>query len=231
MSATRGLACVVYPSGPEIPQSLLRIVLDFDTPVHTPIFDRICLRYDNGTPALYAFVQQELWSPDQRTLTLLLHPSRVKTGLVGHETLGHALRPGEGISLELDGQVVKRWQVVSRRWAAPAPEGWAMHPITVNTRAPLRIDLGDPIDVLSRDLIRVTDGRQAVPGRTLLSPGERWWRFRPDQPWADRTLYQVMVHPRLENPCGDQVGEPLEHTAGTGLGSRRRSTALTVTTT
>jgi len=220
--------CTVYPSGPEIPQTLLRIVIVFEAPVHAPLFARLRLRYDDGTAAMYALVQQELWSPDQRTLTLLLHPSRVKSGTVGHETLGRALRPGEGISLELDGRRRKRWHVVAEPWKAPSPERWVLQAVAACSAEPLCIDLVDPIDALSRDLIKVVAGQQPVPGRVSLARGERGWRFWPAEPWDAERDYRVYVHPRLENPCGDQVGEPLEHASGAGLGARRRSTVLPV---
>ena len=67
-----------------------------------------------------------------------------------------------------------------------------------------------------------------INGSVLLADGEQRWSFVPDAPWSRGTL-QIVVHPRLETPCGDEPGEPFEHAAGQGLGSRRKASNRTFT--
>lgn len=38
--------------------------------------------------------------------------------------------------------------------------------------------------------------------------------------------HALRVHPSLETPCGDAVGERFEHSTGLGLGSLRRAATL-----
>jgi len=219
----------VYPSGAQIPEGLLRISVVFARPVGRRLFEGIALRLDDGAVIPDAFVQMELWSPDQRTLTLLLHPGRVKSGLIAHETLGRALRADTGVSLVLDGVPLHRWEVTGERWSLPSPATWTLGEVVVGTDQPLVITFGSPIDALSRDMIIVINAADEQPerveGQASLVTGEREWRFTPDDVWR-AGAHRVLVHPRLENPCGDELGEPFEHPVGEGLGAARRAASI-----
>jgi hypothetical protein len=54
------------------------------------------------------FLEQELWSPDGKLLTVLMHPGRVKSGLIAHDERGPILSPGEDVTLTLDGHPIKQ---------------------------------------------------------------------------------------------------------------------------
>src|SRR5215470_11519657 len=85
---------MVQPSAREVPANLLRISIHFTAPVEGPVLSRIGLRRADGSVIAQPFLQQELWSPDGTTLTFLMHPGRVKSGLVAHEAMGPILAPG-----------------------------------------------------------------------------------------------------------------------------------------
>ncbi|HAA19186.1 MAG TPA: hypothetical protein DCP28_10590, partial [Cytophagales bacterium] len=87
----------VYPSADTLPENLLRMYVEFATPMKTTgNLSRIQLKDAQGqvlNGVLFDNVY-ELWDPDQRQLTLLFDPGRVKTGLQAHDALGRALTPG-----------------------------------------------------------------------------------------------------------------------------------------
>ena len=172
---------------------------------------RLQLLRDDGTIVDSPFDQQELWSPDGLTLTVLLQPGRVKTGLVAHNTLGRALIAGEHVRLTLKGQEIASWNVTDSNSTPPSPSRWKINPPQAGTRATLSVMLGKPIDAMGRDLVAIAgpDGRR-VPGKVTLSRGETRWSLVPSTPWLSGA-YAVVVNAELEDSSGNRVGQPFEH--------------------
>src|SRR5262245_48218701 len=85
----------VSPSGRVVPENLLRISIRFDAAPEGQVLRRLSLATQDGRPLHEPFLDQELWSPDGRVLTVLLHPGRGKTGLIAHEQLGASLAARE----------------------------------------------------------------------------------------------------------------------------------------
>ena len=50
---------------------------------------------------------------------------------------------------------------------------------------------------------------EQVPGTLTVGGGERVLTFAPGTPWK-RGAYKLMVDSRLEDVCGNRVGEPFE---------------------
>lgn len=217
-AAAASTVIAVAPSGPTVPERLLRISVSFAAPVgglKAALFRR------NGHAIEGALLDQPLWSPDRRTATLLLDPGRVKTGLIAHETAGWALKPGEAVTLRIDGRAVHDWRIRPGGCVVPNPSDWVIAAPKAGTPDPLSLTFPGAIDAMSRGLIAVADGSgRRVRGVARLTDGERRWVFAPSARWAAGT-WQVVVHPRLENPCGDEPGEAFEHEAGQGLRSER----------
>src|SRR3954471_1748115 len=92
---------LVQPSGPRVPANLLRISIRFATQVEGPLLPRITLLRTDGSKIQEPFLEQELWSPDGRVLTVLMHPGRVKSGLRAREQMGPILSVGDDVSLAL----------------------------------------------------------------------------------------------------------------------------------
>ena len=59
--------------------------------------------------------------------------------------------------------------------------------------------------------VAASDGTR-VAGRSALQVGELAWVFLPDKVWTNGD-YKLMIHPRLEDACGNEVGEPFEQPA------------------
>src|SRR5215472_17579346 len=72
---------LVQPSGANIPANVLRISITFASQVEGPLLSRLALLHADGTRVQEPFLEQELWSPSGKILTVMMHPGRVKTGL------------------------------------------------------------------------------------------------------------------------------------------------------
>lgn len=204
----------VQPSSDYAPTNLLRLSIEFSAPIEGPVLPRIALELTNGVPLQEAFLQQELWSPDGKTLTLLLHPGRVKTGLIARERLGPILRAGDDVILTLDSRPIKQWHIGPVDANGPAPSAWRLSTVHAGVRDALLVTLDGPIDGQEADYIAVVDATDiAVDGHATLIRGEGMWRFDPDKPWhAGR--YRLAIRGTLEDPAGNRVGGHFETPIG-----------------
>jgi hypothetical protein len=83
----------VFPSANEIPTNLLRFHIRFEeTPEVFDVSTAIRLIDSAGVAIDHVFLDlnEGLWSSDGLTLTVMLHPGRIKTGLVASGYLGNA---------------------------------------------------------------------------------------------------------------------------------------------
>ncbi len=212
--AAFGAAARVHPSGDAIPENLLRLSLAFAAPAAPGVLERLTLRAGDGTLVAAPFLDQELWSPDGRTLTLLLHPGRVKSGLRAHDEAGRPLRAGERVTLLLDGAPLKTWRVGPARTAAPDPQRWSVQTPQAGTRDAVVVTLDAPVDMQAVGYLAVASASgEKVRGRATLAPGESVWRLAPETAWAAGE-YRLLIHPRLEDPQGNAVGGRFEQKAG-----------------
>ncbi|HEY4144317.1 Ig-like domain-containing protein [Pinirhizobacter sp.] len=208
--AAQAAPVAVQPSGQEVPANLLRISLVFAQPVGEPVLPRLALRQSSGSVIDKPFLEQELWSPSGRILTVLLHPGRVKSGLVAHDTVGPVLHAGELVVLTLDGQEVKRWNVGSNDHDGPRPSGWHVGSLLAGTRAPLVVELDAPIDGRDVDYLVVTNSSNLrIQGHARLDVGEKRWTFTPDDPWAE-SRYTLAVFGNLEDASGNRLNGHFE---------------------
>jgi hypothetical protein len=210
-SAPRVLA--VSPSGPAVPENLLRISIRFDAPPKDQVLRGLSLAFGDGRTQDAPFLDQELWSPDGRVLTVLLHPGRVKTGLVAHEQLGAILAEGESVQLMLDGRPVARWVVGPRDVQGPSPAGWRPAAVRAGRRDPLVVRLEAPIDARDADYVAVVDAQhRRVLGHPELLEGEQVWRFTPAKAWSAGP-YQLVARGTLEDPAGNRLNSRFERDA------------------
>jgi hypothetical protein len=205
---------LVQPSARQAPANLLRISLRFAEPPESAVLPRLALLHADGSAIAAPFLPQELWSPDGTVLTLLLHPGRVKTGLQAREELGPILAPGDTVTLTLDGQPLRRWQIGADDTEGPAVAAWRLGPVHAGTRQALEVALDAPIDARAAAYIAVADGRgRRVPGRAVLGEGEAHWTFIPAHSWRPGP-YRLVVRATLEDAAGNRVGGSFEAPPG-----------------
>jgi hypothetical protein len=211
----------VYPTAEVLPENLLRFYIYFSEPMaREGIWKSVVLLDAHGAIVPGAFIENkfDLWSPDDRRLTVLFDPGRVKTGLVAHNTLGRALEAGESYTLRVDvgaetrsGCAMSRaysktFDVVEADFAVPDLADWRVFEPSAGSRDTLRVALDGPADHLSLAYrIRVKDTHgNLVRGALRLGDEEREWLFTPTAPWAG-TAYHLEVNTTLEDIAGNRL--------------------------
>jgi hypothetical protein len=215
----------VYPSGAILPENTLRLYVHFSGPVaRGDVYRHLKLIRDDGEEVSHPFLEldEELWSPDGRRLTLLFHPGRVKRGLVPREQEGPILEEGRRYTLVID----RKWEdadgrplraEVRKAFAAGPPDDQPIDPLNWSLMAPrggdtpLILRLAKPLDrALLARMVWVEDAAgNRVDGTLTVGGGERVVTFAPANPWR-RGEYKLVVDTRLEDVCGNRVGEPFE---------------------
>lgn len=200
----------VQPSGAEVPANLLRLSVVFAAPIEGEVLPRIALSRADGRLLQEPFLQQELWSPDGKVLTLLFHPGRVKTGLIAREQQGPILSEGEDVVLSFDGRPIKRWHIGPVDGNGPVAAAWKLSRVRPGSREPLVVSLDGPIDGRDAGYLAVVDaGDHLVEGQRRLRDGETTWTFTPDAAWKVGD-YRFMVRGTLEDPAGNRLGGHFE---------------------
>jgi len=200
----------VQPSAGPVPANLLRLSIEFATRIESPVLPRLALVRPDGKPLAQPFLEQELWSPSGRILTVLMHPGRVKTGLSAREVLGPILVDGDDVTLTLDGQPIQHWRVGPADTRGPVVSAWRLSSVRAASRQALVATLDDAIDGREAGYIAIADpqGRR-VHGQALLKDGERTWTFTPHTSWR-AGKYRLIARGTLEDPAGNRLGGHFE---------------------
>ncbi|VTS02157.1 Uncharacterized protein OS=Singulisphaera acidiphila (strain ATCC BAA-1392 / DSM 18658 / VKM B-2454 / MOB10) GN=Sinac_5380 PE=4 SV=1 [Gemmata massiliana] len=216
----------VFPSANRLPENTLRFYVQFSGPVaRGDVYKHVKLVRADGTRVAFPFLEidEELWSADGLRLTLLFDPGRVKRGLKPREEDGPILEEGHRYTfevdanwLDLDGRPLtaahkKTFDVLAPDDQPVWPEDWSIVAPRARSDAPLVVKLAKPLDraLLGRMLwVTDSDGKN-VEGTLTVGGGERVVTFAPKNPWA-RGGYKLVADARLEDVCGNRVGEPFE---------------------
>jgi hypothetical protein len=200
----------VQPSAGQVPANLLRLSIEFATRIEGPVLPRLALLRPDGKPLAQPFLEQELWSPSGRILTVLMHPGRVKTGLNAREVLGPILADGDDVTLTLDDHPIQHWRVGPADTSGPAVSAWRLSSVRAASRQALVVTLDDAIDGREADYIAIADSHgRRVSGQALLKDGERTWAFTPHGPWRAGE-YRLIARGTLEDPAGNRLGGRFE---------------------
>ena len=211
----------IYPSAERLPANLLRMYIVFSAPMAVgESHSRLRLVDDAGRTVDRAFLalDEELWDPSGRRLTVLFDPGRIKRGLRANLEMAPPLREGHRYRLIVDAgwpdaqgrrlgdPHVKTFEALVACRTRPDPGTWSIQPPEAHTRTPLVLQFDAPLDrALLFTSIAVVDERgEAVHGTIEVSEGEREWSFTPARPWAPGG-YRVHVAPELEDPAGNSL--------------------------
>jgi hypothetical protein len=127
IATSTGHGIQVFPSASEIPTNLLRFHIRFDeVPEVFNIGTAIRLIDAAGVAIDHVFLDlnEGLWSADGLTLTVMLHPGRIKTGLIASRALGNAFQEHNQYELQLRCEFFPRLQAYSPS-SASATNEWA----------------------------------------------------------------------------------------------------------
>lgn len=222
----RAALTAVYPSANRLPENTLRLYLHFSGEVaRGDVYRHLKLVRDDGVEVKDPFLElgEELWSNDGTRLTVLFHPGRVKRNLVPREQEGPILEEGRSYTLSVSG----KWEdtegrpivaAVKKTFSVGPPddqpvdlEDWAIMAPRANSDSPLIVKLAKPLDhgLLNRTLSVIDAAGNDVPGELTVGGGERVVTFAPAKPWG-KGEYRLRAESRLEDVCGNRVGEPFE---------------------
>ena len=220
----------IYPSSQTLPENQLRFYLQFSAPMSRgEAYKRIRLLDESGERVELPFLEleQELWDPAGRWLTLLFDPGRVKRGLVPNVEEGEPIREGRSYRLVID----REWQdarglplveAAQKLFVAgpadhrtPNPDDWRLLIPDAGSRDPLIVELGEPLDrrLAERLISAMTTQRRVVNGRVSVDRNETRWLLTPAKPWQPGA-YILQVEGVLEDLAGNSVGRPFETVPG-----------------
>ena len=216
----------VSPTGDEWPSNLLRVYVEFSSPMSTRGgAEHIHILDEQGQEVAEPFLplDYDFWNSDRTRFTAFLDPGRQKSGLVPRNQMGPSLEPGRRYTLVVDadwhdtyGQPIK--EAFRREFRTVAPDltpidmaKWKVRLPKAGTTEPVTVEFGESLDrqLLLRALaIRAPSG-QIVPGDAHAEKDEHGWSFEPEVPWpAGR--YELVALSILEDLAGNQIGRPFE---------------------
>ena len=212
----------VYPSASRLPENTLKFYIHFSQPMSRGgVYQWIQLRDEkDGQEVKQVFLelQEELWDPDLRRLTLLLDPGRIKREILPNREMGPPLQAGHKYTLVIDprwpdatGQPLKAG--FSKSFDVGASDRtvldlatWKVTPPKAGTVAPLTIAFPKSLDsALMTRVIQVNDSRGGmIDGSVEITAQETRWVFTPEQPWA-AGRYILVVPNTLEDVSGNKI--------------------------
>lgn len=200
-------AAGVSPGGDVLPANLLRLQIHLDAALQAPLDMRHVHLFDrHGREIERAFLDLPLPSRDGRTVTLLIHPGRLKTGVGPNLHLGAVLRSGQTVTLVVDGLGLRKtWRVTPAVRQPLSLASWRFDLPRPGSTTALVVQADVPLGDAARVLIAVADasGRR-VAGRAELGVDDSQWHFVPSQPWY-AGQYTLRVHPALEDVAGNRL--------------------------
>jgi len=180
----------------------------------------------------FLLLSQELWSADGRRLTVLREPGSIKRGLGADQSHEPALVAGRTYSLVVTalGQTARHTFCVGEsvltavdetNWRIVAPEVGSLDPAIVHFDRVMDAALcEDEIGLLS-------PSGEIVRTRLSLAPDGTVARLSPTHPWGVGE-HHLVVSKRLEDVCGNRLGEALDHELGAGGPPRSGMVNLTI---
>lgn len=211
----------IYPTADRVPENLLRAYLVFDRPMaagesrtHLHLVDD----RRREVPEAFLFLEEELWDPSGRRLTVLFDPGRIKRGLRANVEEGPPLSAGRRYQLIVDAgwrdasgralgsDVSRTYLVTAADREPPSVERWIVRAPVAGSRLPLRVDFPEAFDraLLSSALAVSAPGGRRWPGAIEVAPGERTWLFTPNRPWQPGP-YELAISTELEDVAGNSL--------------------------
>jgi hypothetical protein len=209
----------VYPSADVLPANTLRLYICFSAPMsigdaakHFRLLD------EHGDALTDTFLDQELWDPEHRRLTVLLDPGRIKRGLAPNREAGSPIVEGRRYTLSID----REWQDANglqmaagfekhftggpANRAVPAPDTWRLEIPKSGTKETLIVRFPVPMDyALLQEMLRVA----GVAGEASIGANESEWRFTPAFTWRAGT-YSLTADSNLEDIAGNHLNRAFD---------------------
>lgn len=207
----------MYPSAATLPANQLKLYLEFSQPMSRGgVWSHIRLIRDDGLVMELPFLEidQELWSPDQRRLTVLFDPGRIKRGVTPQVEMGEVLTPGRSYTLvvgrempdangqPLAGEFHRQFRVAPSLREGVDPKKWKL---TASFEA-LTVEFDRPLDwALLQHVLSV----KGIEGTAAIDRDETRWRFTPARSFKPGR-YELVIDMALEDLAGNRIGRPFD---------------------
>jgi hypothetical protein len=213
----------ISPQAKALPANILRFYIHFPRSGEAH-FDRNLLWLLNEEQQVvrdpFLVLSQELWSRDGRRLTVLMEPGKIKRGLGGDASRDPALVVGRAYGLVVTalGQTARHTfrasdpvleAIDETRWRIATPAVGSLDPAVVHFDRVMDAALcEDEIGVLN-------PSGEVVQTRASIAPDGAEMRLLPSHPWS-AGKHRLVVSERLEDVCGNRLGEALDHDLSAG---------------
>lgn len=211
----------VYPTSDVLPENLLRLYVHFSTPMRRgQVRESIKLIGENGEKIINPFLNLaiELWDRDERRLTLLLDPGRIKRGVGPNVLVGAPLQRGKRYTLvinqdmkdyrgkPLDRTFTKSFIIQAPIRSALLPEQWITDLPKAKSQEPLILEFSRIMDrpLLFRSFAVLDADGQAVKGNIAVVEHETRWEFIPSAQWQSGP-HRLVISTDLEDVAGNNV--------------------------
>jgi hypothetical protein len=225
ISAPSARVAQVYPSVDLLPSNQLKFYIYFSAPMQRGgVWQHIRLLDDKGQKVELAFLEidQELWDSENRRLTILFDPGRIKRGVKPQMDTGSAIVEGRRYTLVIDkelhdangSELAQPFRKEFRGGPALRSgielKDWKIAPPPADSRSALQIDFPRPLDqALLEHVIHVHGVDGEIPGSVLIDAQETRWRFIPSEPWHGGA-YSLVIDMALEDLAGNRIGRPFD---------------------
>jgi hypothetical protein len=211
----------ISPQAKVLPANTLRFYIQFPRPGEAH-FDRDQLWLLNEEQQVvqdpFLVLSQELWSPDGRRLTVLMEPGRIKRGIGADPSHDPALVVGRTYSLVVTalGQTVRHtFRVTDPVLEAVDETSWRLVSPAVGSldAAVVRFDRVMDAALCEDEIGILSPAGELVQTRVSLAPDGTALQLIPNRPWSAGE-HRLVVSNRLEDVCGNRLGEALDHELG-----------------
>ncbi|MEC9094730.1 MAG: Ig-like domain-containing protein [Planctomycetota bacterium] len=217
----------VAPRAEQLPANLLKFYVHFSGPMQKGNIYKYLSIVDLETQKVvelpFLEIQEELWSRDQKRLTLFLDPGRIKRGLKPREEMGPIFKPGNKYALRissqwpdaqarpLDSNFEKLFLAMPEDGQTPQYQNWLIRSPKLNSVDPLKIQFDEPLDsALAQRVITVRhQGKQLTFKETQLIQQGGGIQLLPNQNWQPGR-YQIRIGSELEDLCGNRIGRAFD---------------------
>jgi hypothetical protein len=202
-----------------VPANILRLHVAFPEPPDAELAASSARLLDAaGEEIPHAFLDLPggLWSTDGRMLTLILHPGRIKSGLVGSGGGGPLITEGRTYSVEIDGgagAIRLPLRVGPPVVTAIDPSSWLIGALEEGGLAPLTVEFDRVMDSESvkAALMVLDETGERVCGIWQITDDGTDASFIPEKPWSS-TRIQLQPATDLEDVAGNRPYTPFEQT-------------------
>ncbi len=216
----------IYPTTSRLPANTLKFYIHFSQAMaRGGAYQWIRLLDEQGkvVPQVFLELQEELWDPDLRRLTILLDPGRIKRDILPNREIGAPIEAGHKYTLAIDAAwpdatgtplkagFTKSFEVVASDRAVLDVTTWKVTAPKAGSAAALTVVFPKPIDAaLLKRVIQVNDSRGGmIDGNVEIGAEETRWVFTPDQPWA-AGRYVLVVPNTLEDVAGNKINRAFD---------------------